>query len=240
VRSELAHVARVATLGALTASIAHEVNQPLSGIVTNAGTSLRLLGDTPPNIEAARETARRTIRDAHRASEVIARLRTLFSKSSHSLAPVDLNAATREVLALLRGELQRERVRVLLSLDPSLPPVRGDRVQLQQVVLNLLRNGFEAMSEVTGRARVLSVRTEPEGGERVRLTVQDNGPGFDAATADRMFEAFYTTKRDGMGMGLSISRAIIESLHGKLWASTSPDTGASFAFSIPRAEPVEG
>jgi PAS domain S-box-containing protein len=236
VRSELAHVARISTLGALTASIAHEVNQPLSGIITNASTALRMLADNPPDLDGARETARRTIRDAHRASAVIARLRSLFRKQENLLEPVDLNEAAREVVALMRTELQRARVQLRLELDPTLPAVRGDRVQLQQVVLNLLRNAFEAVSGIDERARLLAIRTELEAGERVRLTVQDNGTGFDPSTSDRLFEAFYTTKSEGMGMGLSISRSIIESLHGRLWANTKPGAGASFTFSIPRAD----
>lgn len=236
VRSELAHVARVTTLGALTASIAHEVNQPLSGIITNASTSLRMLADEPPNLEGARETARRTIRDAHRAADVVARLRSMFRKSEGTLEPVDLNEATREVLALMRNELQRARVQLRLELDGTLPPVRGDRVQLQQVVLNLLLNGFEAMSGVDERARVLAVRTELDMGERVRLTVQDSGTGFDPALADHLFEPFYTTKSSGMGMGLSISRSIIESLQGRLWAGANAGAGANFTFSVPRAD----
>jgi PAS domain S-box-containing protein len=234
-RSELAHVARVMSLGALTASIAHEVNQPLSGIVTNASTCLRMLNADPPNVEGARETARRTIRDGNRASEVITRLRALFSKKDATTESVDLNEATREVIALSLSELQRNRVILRTELADDLPPVTGDRVQLQQVILNLLRNGSDAMSSVDDRPRQLLIRTERDEGDQVRLTVQDAGVGFDPQAADRLFEAFYTSKDDGMGIGLSVSRSIIESHHGHLWAAPNDAPGATFSFSIPRA-----
>jgi PAS domain S-box-containing protein len=232
-RSELAHVARVTTLGALTASIAHEVNQPLSGIITNASTCLRMLADDPPNVEGARETARRAIRDGNRAADVIARLRALFGKKATATESMDLNEATREVLALSSSELQRERVIVRAELADDLPSITGDRVQLQQVILNLLLNAAEAMSCVEDRSRQLVIRTERDAGDCVRLTVQDTGEGFDPHPPERLFDAFYTTKRGGMGMGLSVSRSIIESHHGRLWAVPNDGPGARFAFSIP-------
>ncbi|MFL5493062.1 MAG: sensor histidine kinase [Gemmatimonadales bacterium] len=233
-RAELTRVARVTSLGTLTASIAHEVNQPLSGIVTNASTCLRMLAADPPNLDGARETARRTIRDGHRASEVITRLRGLFAKKEVATEPVDLNEATREVIALSTSELQRRRVILRLELADDLPAAPGDRVQLQQVILNLLRNAVDAMSGVTDRPRQLVVRTERDDGECVRLTVQDSGVGFGPESADRLFEAFYTSKTGGMGIGLSVSRSIIESHHGRLWAAPNDGRGATFAFSIPR------
>jgi PAS domain S-box-containing protein len=236
VRSELAHMTRVASLGALTASIAHEVNQPLAGIVTNANTCLRMLASEPPNVEGARETARRTLRDSHRASEVITRLRALFSKKSMATEQVDLNEATREVLALSRAELQRGRVVVRAELADELPLVLGDRVQLQQVILNLLLNASAAMSEVDGRVRELSIKTEREQEQRVRLTVRDAGVGLDTQTIERLFEAFYTTKSNGMGLGLSVSRSIIESHRGRLSAAPNDGPGATFWFSIPCAD----
>lgn len=239
-RSELAHVARVTTLGALTGSIAHEVNQPLSGIITNASTCLRMLADDPPNIEGARETARRTIRDGNRAADVIARLRALFKKERAAAEPVDLNEATREVLALSWSEIQRNQIAVRASLADDLPPVAGDRVQLQQVILNLLLNASEAMSGIDGRPRQMLVKTEREEGDRVRLTVEDSGPGFDPQDLERLFEAFYTTKSDGMGIGLFISRSIIEGHQGRLWASPNEGPGATFSFSIPRRPGVLG
>jgi PAS domain S-box-containing protein len=234
-RSELAHVARITSLGVLTASIAHEVNQPLSGIITNAGTCLRMLAADPPNVEGARETARRTIRDGNRASEVITRLRALYGKKAPAIELVDLNEAIRAVLALSFSDLQRSRVILRPELAGDLPPVTGDRVQLQQVILNLIRNACDAMSEVDDRPRELLVRTERDEDHHVRLTVQDAGAGFDPQAADRLFESFYTTKNDGMGIGLSVSRSIIESHHGRLWATLNNGPGATFSFSIPRA-----
>lgn len=236
-RTELARVARAMTLGALTASIAHEVNQPLSGIVTNASTCLRMLGTDPPNLDGARETARRTIRDGNRASEVISRLRALFSKTDAQAEAVDLNEATREVIALLSSELQRNRVILRPELTDDLPPVTGDRIQLQQVILNLLLNASDAMNGVDDRPRQIVIRTEHEKGDRVRLDVQDTGVGIEPQTADKLFEAFYTTKTGGMGIGLSVSRSIIESHHGRLWAAANDGPGVTFSFSLPR-QPV--
>ncbi len=234
-RSALSHVARVTSLGVLTASIAHEVNQPLSGIVTNASTCLRMLAADPPNVEGARETARRTIRDGNRASEVITRLRALYGKKDPTSEAVDLNEAAREVIALSMSELQRGQVILRPELTDDLPLVTGDRMQLQQVILNLIRNASDAMSTVDDRPRQLLIRTERDEDDRVRLTVQDAGVGFDSQAADRLFESFYTTKNDGMGIGLSVSRSIIESHHGRLWATLNKGPGATFSFSIPRA-----
>jgi PAS domain S-box-containing protein len=232
-RSELSQMARVTSLGVLTASIAHEVNQPLSGIVTNASTCLRMLAADPPNVDGARETARRTIRDGNRASEVISRLRSLYGKKDPTIESVDLNEATREVLALSLSELQRNRVIVQQELADGLPLVAGDRVQLQQVILNLFRNASDAMSAVDDRSRQLLIRTEEDENGHVRLTVKDAGVGFTPQAADRLFESFYTTKNDGMGIGLSVSRSIIESHHGRLWATLNTGPGATFSFSIP-------
>jgi PAS domain S-box-containing protein len=236
-RSELAHVSRVTSLGVMTASIAHEVNQPLSGIVTNANTCLRMLAADPPNLDGARETARRTIRDGHRASEVLTRLRGLAAKKEVATEPVDLNEATREVIALSTGELQRRRVTLRLELADDLPPAPGDRVQLQQVILNLLLNAADAMSGVDDRPRQLVVRTEPDGGDGVSLSVQDSGVGFPPEDSERLFEAFYTTKSQGMGIGLSVSRTIIERHQGRLWATRNEGPGATFAFTIPLGPP---
>ena len=233
-RSELAHVARVTTLGALTASIAHEVNQPLSGIVTNASTGLRMLGANPPDVDGALETVRRTLRDGNRAADVIARLKALFGKKSFTSELVDLNEATREVIALSLSELQRSRVVLRTELADDLPPVSGDRVQLQQVILNLCLNASDAMSGVEDRPRQLLIRTEVVEDDRVRVSVQDAGIGFEPKNAEKLFDAFYTTKTTGMGIGLSVSRSIIEGHHGRLWASSNDGPGATFSFSIPR------
>jgi PAS domain S-box-containing protein len=234
VRSELAHVARVASLGALTASIAHEVNQPLAGIITNASTCLRMLAVDPPNVDGARETARRTIRDGNRASDVIMRLRALFSKEDPTNDQVDLNEAAREIIVLLRSELQRGRIVVRTELDDDISPVTGDRVQLQQVILNLILNASDAMSGVEDRPRHLVIRTEQDEDDHVRLSVQDAGTGFRPQDEVRLFDAFYTAKNGGMGIGLSVSRSIIESHHGRIWATLNDGPGATFSFSIPR------
>jgi PAS domain S-box-containing protein len=235
-RSELAHVSRVTSLGALTASIAHEVNQPLSGIITNASTCLRMLATDPPNVDGAKETAKRTIRDGNRASEVIRRLRALFAKKDLTHETLDLNEATREVIALSASDLQRRQAILRAELADELPPVSGDRVQLQQVILNLLLNALDAMDGVNDRPRQLVVRTERDESNSVRLSVQDAGAGFEPQSAERLFEAFYTTKGTGMGIGLSISRSIIESHRGRLWASPNDGPGATFSFSIPLAD----
>jgi PAS domain S-box-containing protein len=232
-RSDLAHVTRVTSLGVLTASIAHEVNQPLSGIITNASTCLRMLAADPPNIEGARETAKRTIRDGNRASELITRLRALFSNKESTTEPVDLNEAAQEVIALSLSELQRNRVILRAEFADGLPVVTGDRVQLQQVILNLLKNASDAMSAVNDRPRQLRIRTERGTDDQVRLTVQDAGVGLDPQARDRLFQAFYTTKNGGMGIGLSVSRSIIERHHGRLWAEPNDGPGAIFSFSIP-------
>jgi PAS domain S-box-containing protein len=234
-RSELAHVSRISTVGALTASIAHEVNQPLSGIVTNASACLRMLAADPPNVERAQETARRMIRDGNRAADVITRLRALFAKKEVTAETLDLNDAVREVIALSLSDLHRSRMVVRAELAEDLPAVTGDRVQLQQVILNLLRNALDAMSEVENRPRQVVIKTEHDEDDRVRLSVQDMGVGLDPQSADKLFDAFYTAKPDGMGIGLSVSRSIIENHHGRLWATPNDGPGATFAFSIPRA-----
>ena len=234
-RSELAHVARVMSLGALTASIAHEVNQPLSGIITNASTCVKMLDADPPNVDGARETAKRTIRDGRRAGDVITRLRALFSRKEATTELVDLNEATREVIALSRAELERNRVVTRTELADKLPLVPGDRVQLQQVIINLLRNGSDAMSDVDDRPRELLFRTEVYEDDSVRLSVQDAGTGFDPQTLDQLFRSFYTTKADGMGIGLSVSRSIIENHRGRLWATANDGPGVTFSFTIPCA-----
>lgn len=238
-RSQLAHMARVTTLGALTASIAHEVNQPLSGIITNASTSLLMLEHDPPDIAGAVDSATRTIRDANRASQVIARLRSLFKKTGRGPEAFDFNDAAREVLALTLRELQQARVTVQTAFADDLPAVVGDRVQLQQVVLNLVLNAIDAMSQVTTRPRQLVVMTARADDDRILVTVQDSGPGFPAEQANRLFEPFYTTKREGMGIGLSVSRSIIERHQGRLWADSDVATGATFQFSIPRSAVLE-
>jgi signal transduction histidine kinase len=232
-RSELARVARVTTLNALTASIAHEINQPLASLITNASICLRRLNADPPNIDGARETVTRTIRDGNRTSDVITRLRALFSKKEFTPETLDLNEVTREVVALSLGDLQRNQVILRSELADDLPRVTGDRVQLQQVILNLVRNASDAMGSVEDRTRQLLIRTQRDGGDRVGLSVQDAGCGVNPQDFEKLFEAFYTTKSGGMGIGLSVSRSIIEKHQGRLWAEPNDGPGTTFSFSIP-------
>ena len=232
-RSELTHVARVASLGALTASIVHEVNQPLCSCITNAGTCARMLEDMPLDLEGARETARRAIQDGQRAAEVITRLRALFGKKGAPAECVNLNEAAQEVLALAAGELRRHRVAVRTQLAKNLPTVTGDRVQLQQVILNLILNALDAMSGIPQRPRRLLLKTQVNAADGVRVLVKDAGIGLEPGDLERFFEAFYTTKDDGMGVGLSVSRSIIESHGGQIWGRPNEGAGATFCFSIP-------
>jgi signal transduction histidine kinase len=211
------------------------VAQPLSGILTNANTALRMLAADPPNLAGAAETAQRTVRDANRAAGVLRRLRAMFSKAEPMIERVDLNSAARDVIALSTSELQRRRAHLQTEFADDLPPVSADRVQLQQVILNLMLNGADAMEHIEDRPRSLLVKTQPETGGGVRLEVRDVGTGFDPGVAEKLFEAFYTTKADGMGIGLSICRSIIESHKGRLWATPNDGPGATFGFSIPLA-----
>ena len=233
-RADLAHVARVATLSALTASIAHEVNQPLTSLVTNASTCVRMLAADPPNLELARTTAQRTIRDANRASEVIQRLRAMFVRHEPAAEAVDLNEAAAEVLALTSSELLSARVEVHTDFAGALPGIRGDRIQLQQVMLNLVLNARDAMATVNDRPRILRVATSADEIDQVRFSVCDAGRGIAPANLSRLFDAFYTTKSEGMGIGLSISQSIIHGYQGRIWAAPNDDgPGATFAFSLP-------
>jgi C4-dicarboxylate-specific signal transduction histidine kinase len=233
--AELVHANRVATIGQLTASIAHEVNQPLAGIITNASTCLRLLAADPPNIERAQLTAQRTIRDASRASEVIQRLRALFARRSPASEPLDLNDAAREVLTLTSSELESARVVLSTDLADNLPLIVGDRVQLQQVLVNLVLNAAEAMRTVDDRARELSISTLLDGDGWVRLSVRDSGVGANPEQLAELFNAFYTTKQQGMGLGLSISRSIVESHGGRIWAAANERSGLTFSVTLPRS-----
>jgi C4-dicarboxylate-specific signal transduction histidine kinase len=232
-QAELAHITRVMTMGELTASIAHEVNQPLAALVTNANAGLRWLAGKPPNLEEARECLRRIIRDGNRAGDVITRIRSLVKKSAPAKTWLDLNDTIQEVLLITNAEARRHQVVVRTELAAALPPVRGDRVRLQQVILNLVMNGIEAMKEVTDRPRELLIRSRPEASSHVLVAVQDRGIGLDEQRLERVFEAFYTTKREGMGMGLPISRSIIEAHGGRLWPTAHRDDGATFQFTLP-------
>jgi signal transduction histidine kinase len=233
-RADLAHVARVATLSALTASIAHEVNQPLTSLVTNASTCVRMLAADPPNLDLARTTAQRTIRDANRASEVIQRLRAMFVRNEPAAEAVDLNEAAAEILALTSSELLSARVEVHADFADALPSIRGDRIQLQQVMLNLVLNARDAMLAVDDRPRTMRIATIADGPGQVRFSVRDAGSGVAPDRLGRLFDAFYTTKSEGMGIGLSISQSIIQGHEGRIWAAPNEDgPGATFSFSLP-------
>ncbi len=230
---DLAHVSRVTTLGEMAASIAHEVDQPLSGGVINANACLRFLAGAPPNLGEVRDGLQAIARDGRRAGEVIGRIRALARRTVPEKALLDINAVIREVVALVEGEAQRTRARLRTELAGDLPRVHGDPVQLQQVVLNLLLNGLDAMHAVVGRPRELVIRTQREATDGVRVAVQDSGSGIDPQHANRIFEAFYTTKPSGMGMGLSISRSIIEQHGGRLWAVANAEgPGSTFQFTL--------
>jgi len=232
--AELAHVSRVMTIGEMAASIAHEVNQPLSAILLNSDSSLRWLAREPPDLAQARAGLERMIRDATRAGEVIARIRALTRKSAIDKEPLDLNDTIEQVLVLARAELQKHRVDLRKQLADGLSRVRGDRVQLQQLLLNLFINAMEAMSDVTDRRRELTVATAEQGCGEVLVTVRDTGVGLDPKKQEQIFEAFYTTKPNGMGMGLSISRSIVTNHGGRLWAEPNEGTGATFLFTVPK------
>ncbi len=229
---ELAHVARVTTMGELAASIAHEVNQPLSAVVTNANACLRWMAAEPPKLEEARKSVSRMLSDAHRASDVIGRIRSLLKKSEPEPTQQNVNELLRDVVLLLQDALTRQRVGVTLDLESHVPPVMGDRVQLQQVILNLVMNGVEAMNDVGDRPRqlLISTRAAEQG---VAMTVQDSGVGIDPAVFEKLFEPFFTTKPEGMGMGLSVSRAIVQRHGGRLWASMNEGFGTTFHVALP-------
>ena len=231
-QTTLAHVTRVSTLGEMSASIAHEVNQPLAAIVTNAESSLRWLSRQPPDIEEAVVGIRQIVKDAHRASEVIRRIREFSKKVGPEMIRLDINEVVEEAVTLLQYEALRHGVAMQLELDSSLLPVRGDRVQLQQVIINLAVNGMQAMTTVRDRDRVLIMRTQPHQSDRVLVTIEDVGVGIKPENADRLFSAFYTTKPDGLGMGLSICRSIIEAHGGRVWASPRVGPGMTFQFTI--------
>ncbi|NLS03390.1 PAS domain S-box protein [Rhizobium sp. P32RR-XVIII] len=235
-QTELAHVARVTTMGALTSSIAHEVNQPLGAIVTNANAALRWLAGRPPDIDEARATLGRIVRDGHRAADVIGGVRALLKKTAVVAAPLDLNKLIQDTATLVQGELRRHRILLRTELAPDLPPVAGDRVQLQQVILNLMMNGIEAMSEVTDRPRELLMIARSEASGAVLVAVKDAGTGLDTQSAEQLFEPFYTTKADGLGMGLAICRLIVEAHGGRLWASANEPRGAVFQFTLPTTQ----
>jgi PAS domain S-box-containing protein len=231
-QTALAHVTRVTMLGEMTTSIAHEVNQPLGAIVTNAGASVRWLDRQPPDIEEARAAIGQIVNDAHRANQVIRRIRGFSKKVDPEMSRLDINDVVEEGVMLLRQEALRHGVTIRLQLESGLLPVRGDKIQLQQVMLNLLVNGMEAMATVRDRARVLIVRTQSHEADGVLVAIEDAGVGIKPENTDRLFSAFYTTKPDGLGMGLSIVRSIIEAHGGRVWASPNAGPGVTFQFTL--------
>jgi C4-dicarboxylate-specific signal transduction histidine kinase len=235
-QTALAHAARVATLGEMSASIAHEVNQPLAGIVTNGEAGLRWLDRKQPELGEVRSAMERMIRDGKRASQVVERLRALARKAPAQTMALDLNEVITESTALLLREIQNHRIVLQLDLARDLPPVLAGRVELQQVVINLMMNGMQAMEPVTDRPRRLVVRSSRHN-EEVLVSVRDSGVGIDPDDIDRLFNAFFTTRANGMGMGLSIGRSIVESYGGRIWASNNDGPGTTFQFALPlRAE----
>jgi C4-dicarboxylate-specific signal transduction histidine kinase len=231
-QAQLAHVARVTAMGEIAASIAHEVNQPLSGVVVNATACLNWLAASPPNLVEVRETVQRIVRDGQRAGDVIARIRALATKKTIEKERLDLNETIQEAIGLVQGLMRRNKVTLRMDLSENLPPVLGDRIQLQQVVLNLVVNAIEAMAKVTSKVKELAIATRviPDG--MVEVALCDSGAGLDTESMQKIFEAFYTTKAGGMGMGLSISRTIIRNHGGRLWATRNDGPGTTFYFTV--------
>jgi C4-dicarboxylate-specific signal transduction histidine kinase len=232
-RTELNRVARITTIGELTASIAHEVNQPLAAVVANGDACVAWLSHATPNLAEARAAAERMVQGATRASEVIVRIRSLINKAAPERTRVELNRTIEETVALANGQALRNKVTIAFELAPELPAVRADRIQLQQVILNLVVNGLESMAGVNDRPRQLLVRSQPDGAGQVRVSIQDSGIGVSPEEMGRLFEPFYTTRPQGMGMGLPISRSIIEAHGGRLWAESTLSEGSVFQFTLP-------
>ena len=238
-QGDLARVSRVTTMGELTASLAHEVNQPIAAAVTNANTCLRWLARDQPDVAEAREAASRIVKDATRAAEIISRTRLLFKKGTAQRELVSVNELVREMIVLLHGEATRHKVLIRTELVADLPQVMGDRVQLQQVLMNLMLNGIEAMKEVDGK-RELVIKSQRAENDEVLVSVSDTGVGLPTEQADQIFKAFFTTKAQGTGMGLSISRSIVESHGGRLWANGNSPRGASFSFTLSAKDEAHG
>jgi C4-dicarboxylate-specific signal transduction histidine kinase len=237
---ELAHANRVATMGQLSASIAHEINQPIAAIIANANAGLRWLGARRPDLDEVQQALSRIVRDGTRAGEVIGRVRTLVKKVPPRQDRLDVNEAIREVIPLIQAELQRNRVGLETGLANDLPFVPGDRVQLQQVIVNLIVNALDAMAGVSDGVRELTIASGTAAPNDVFVEVQDTGPGLDPANLDRLFQSFYTTKPDGMGMGLPISRSIVEAHGGRLSAAPNEPRGAVFRMTLPVEETLAG
>jgi C4-dicarboxylate-specific signal transduction histidine kinase len=233
-RTELARVVRITTIGELAASIAHEVNQPLAAVVANADACVAWLARDNPDLVEARAAAERTTQGATRASEVIGRIRSLINKTAPERARVQINEIIGEVVALAHRQASKNEVSVETDLAPDLPPILGDRIQLQQVILNLMLNGVEAMTGVRDRSRRLRIRSQMQDAHQVRVSVEDSGIGVKPEIMGRLFEPFFTTRSQGIGMGLPISRSIIEAHGGRLWAESTVNQGSVFQFTLPR------
>jgi PAS domain S-box-containing protein len=238
--AELARAARVTTLGELTASIAHEINQPLGAMVANGNAGLAWLKRATPDVAQARDAFTSIVDDGLRAAEVIESIRAMFKNADQEKTPIDINKLVRDMLGLMLGELRANHVSVETKLDDNLPDVRGNRVQLQQVILNLIRNAIEAMRSVTNRARVLRIGSAIHERDGVLVSVEDSGTGLNPKDTARIFDSFFTTKPQGTGMGLSISRSIIQGHQGRLWATSGTDQGAVFNVLLPAARPADG
>jgi C4-dicarboxylate-specific signal transduction histidine kinase len=237
--ADLAHVNRVTAMGELAASLAHEVNQPIAAAVTDANTCLRWLTRDHPDVEEARQAASRVVKDAARASDIIIRVRSLFKKGTSQQELVDVNEVIREMIVLLRSQATRYSISMRTELSEDIPQIMGDRVQLQQVLMNLMMNGIEAMKDVAG-PRDLAIDSQRAEDEQLMVSVSDTGVGLPPQQEDQIFNAFFTTKRDGTGMGLRISRSIVESHGGRLWAADNPPRGARFHLTLPiKAEAQE-
>jgi PAS domain S-box-containing protein len=236
-QGDLARISRVTTMGELTASLAHEINQPISGAMTNANVCLRSLERDKPDLAMARVAATRILRDAQRAAEIVGRIRSQFEKGALNREVFDVNETIRETVALLRGEAMRYNISVRTELADDLPRIAGDRVQLQQVAMNLIVNGIEAMRDIDG-VREMNIKSERTEDEQIRVSISDTGVGLPPQHADKIFDPFFTTKPHGTGMGLRISRSIIESHGGRLWAVSSHGHGATFHLNLPAAMPA--
>jgi two-component system sensor kinase FixL len=237
-RADLAHVARISTMGELAASLAHELNQPLTAILSNAQAALRFMSSTPADLEEVREILQDIVKDNSRAGEVIRRMRALVKKEALDFAALDLTGLVREVVALVHSDAVLQNVQIELAVADCLPPVRGDKVQLQQVVLNLLLNAFDAMKDCPASQRTVKLQAESDGAGLIQVAVSDCGTGLSSDKLDKVFQPFYTTKGEGLGMGLSICRSIVEAHGGHLWAENNLDRGATFYFTLPVS--VEG
>jgi len=238
-QEELARVARLTTIGELAASIAHEINQPLAAVVANGSAALRWLAHSPPNLEETRDAIKAILKEGHRASEVIGRIRSLLKHSAPDYVELDVNDVIRDVLELTVSALRSRGVVVQTQLSDALPRALGDRVQLQQVIMNLIMNGADAMSAVSDRPRILHIGSQIYNGGSLLVSVKDSGTGIDEAIRENIFKPLFITKSTGMGMGLSICRSILEAHGGKLWAARATPYGTEFRFTIPHASADE-